>query len=57
MDHHEEHHLHHRKEREERKRHEHELREEKQGSAIHPLWFLVLGVVVTLGAVLTWMLI
>jgi hypothetical protein len=59
MDHHEQHHQHHRKEREEKKRHEHEheVREEKQGRAIHPLWFLVLGIVATLGAVLTWILI
>jgi hypothetical protein len=58
MDHHEQHHQHHRKEREEKIRHEHEreLREEDKPGAIHPLWFLVAGVVATLGAVLVWVL-
>lgn len=58
MDHHEQHHEHHRKEREEKKhhQHEHEIQEEKKAPAIHPLWFLVLGVALTLGAVLTWIL-
>jgi hypothetical protein len=59
MDHHEQHHQHHQKEREEKKRHEHEheLQEERKPQVIHPLWFLVLGVVATLGAVLVWILI
>jgi hypothetical protein len=58
MDHKEQHHQHHHQEREEKKHHEREreLREQKQGPAIHPLWFLVLGAVATLGAVLTWIL-
>ncbi len=57
MDHKEERHEHHRKEREhekaERKHHEHE--EEKQPRLIHPAWFLVLGIFLTLGVVLAWM--
>jgi hypothetical protein len=56
MDHHEQHHQHHRKEREEEKRHEHERErlEEKKLRVIHPLWFLVLGIVLLVAAVLTW---
>jgi hypothetical protein len=56
MDHKQEHELHHRKEREEKKRHEREHEEElmKKGPAIHPLWFLVLGIILTVGAVLVW---
>jgi hypothetical protein len=58
VDHHEQHHQHHRQQREEKIRHEHEreLREEKKPRVIHPLWFLVLGVVATVGAVLVWVL-
>jgi len=56
MDHHEKHHEHHRQEREEEKRHEHqhERLEEKKLRVIHPLWFVVLGVVLTAGVVLAW---
>jgi hypothetical protein len=59
MDHHQAHHEHHRKEREEEKRREHE-REARGGDdlrAIHPVWFLVLGSLLTLAVVLTWILI
>ncbi len=46
MDHQEQHHQHHRKEREHEKeeRKEHERAEERQPRAIHPAWFVVLGV-------------
>jgi hypothetical protein len=59
VDHHQQHHEHHRKEREEKKAHEHEreLRQEKQpGPPIHPLWFWTLGVVLTVGVLLVWLL-
>jgi hypothetical protein len=59
MDHHQAHHEHHRKEREEEKRREHE-REVRGGDdlrVIHPVWLLVLGTLLTLAVVLTWMLI
>ncbi|HZT80150.1 MAG TPA: hypothetical protein VFA26_08010 [Gemmataceae bacterium] len=56
MDHKEQHHEHHRKEREEEKRHEkqHEREEMRKPRVIHPLWFLALGIVLTLGVVLVW---
>jgi hypothetical protein len=56
MDHHEQHHQHHEKEREERIKHEkeHERREEKQPWKIHPAWWVVMGVVLILVAVLIW---
>jgi hypothetical protein len=56
MDHHEKHHEHHRKEREEEKHHEH-LREreaERKPRVIHPYWFVVLGIVLIAGVILTW---
>lgn len=58
MDHHEKHHEHHQHEREEKKRHEHqhERLDEKKLRVIHPLWFLVLGVVLIACIVLTWTL-
>jgi hypothetical protein len=58
MDHHEQHHEHHRKEREEKKRHEHEheIQAEKKSSGIHPAWFVVVGIVLTLGVVLVWIM-
>jgi uncharacterized membrane protein len=56
MDHHEQHHQHHQKEREERIKHEKESerRAEKLPARIHPAWFLVVGAVLTLLAVLVW---
>ena len=56
MTHQEEHHQHHRKEREEKKeeqkQHEHE--NERRLRSLHPAWYLVLGVVVTMIATLIW---
>lgn len=56
MDHHERHHEHKEKERErrdaEKKAHEHA--EEAKLRVIHPLWFLVVGTILTLGVVLAW---
>jgi hypothetical protein len=56
MDHHEQHHLHHEKEREHRKKiqKEHERQQEKNMLPIHPLWLLVIGIVLVLVAVLIW---
>jgi hypothetical protein len=56
MDHHEQHHQHHQKEREERIKHEKESerRAEKSPPRIHPAWFLAVGAVLTLLAVLVW---
>jgi ABC-type nickel/cobalt efflux system permease component RcnA len=56
MDHKEQHHQHHQKEREEHKRHahQHEMEEMRQPRTIHPLWFLVLGIVLVAGAILAW---
>ena len=59
MDHHEQHHQHHEKER------QHEIarrkEQEREGMAgprkIHPGWFVALGVVLTLLAVLVWILV
>jgi hypothetical protein len=58
MDHHEKHHQQHEKEREERIKHEkeHERESEKLPRTIHPLWFLVVGVVLVAGVLLTWFL-
>jgi hypothetical protein len=58
MDHHEQHHQHHEKEREKHIKHEkeHERQSERLPRKIHPLWFLVLGTVLILGVVLTWIL-
>ena len=59
MDHKEQHHEHHRHEREEHKKEQklHEREQEKKSSLpVHPLWLLVVGVVLTLGAVLVWTL-
>ena len=56
MDHHEQHHQHHEKERhhekELRKQHEHEA--ERRPRSIHPGWFLGVGVLLVLLAVLVW---
>ena len=52
MDHKEQHHEQHRHERAHRKhRHGHE---KKSSFPIHPLWLVIAGVVLTLGAVLVW---
>jgi hypothetical protein len=57
MDHKEQHHEHHRHEREEHKKekkeHEHQ-QEKKSGLPVHPLWLLVLGIILMLGVVLVW---
>jgi hypothetical protein len=57
MDHHEQHHQHHEKEREhkkaEQKRHEHEM--ERQPSVIHPIWFVVVGLLMMAGVLAVWM--
>jgi hypothetical protein len=59
MDHHEQHHQHHEKERHHRieKEKEHERHSEKLPRRIHPLWFLVLGSVLIVLVVLTWILV
>lgn len=56
MDHHERHHEHKEHEREHRIEEEkaRERAEDKQLRVIHPLWFLVLGIILTLGVVLAW---
>ena len=58
MDHKEQHHEHHRHEREQHKKEQkqHEEQEMKKPTSLPyvPLWLVVLGVVLTLGAVLTW---
>lgn len=56
MDHHEQHAQHHHHEREEKKRHEHEreLRQAKQPRTMHPLWFLVMGIILTGAVVVVW---
>jgi hypothetical protein len=56
MDHHEQHHQHHEKEREREKerRKEHEQKEEKRARYPHPLWFAVVGAVLTILAVFVW---
>jgi hypothetical protein len=56
VDHRQEHHQHHRQERERRiaKEKEREREEENLPRVIHPAWFLVLGVVLTVLAVLVW---
>jgi uncharacterized membrane protein len=58
VDHKEQHHQHHVKEREQhvREHKAHEHRKEKDLGPIHPLWFLVLGTVLTCLAVLSWIL-
>jgi hypothetical protein len=57
MDHHQQHHQHHQKEREEKKhehlRHEHEM--ESKPRVIHPLWFVVVGIVLIAGVLAVWM--
>ena len=57
MDHHEQHHQHHHKEREERIKHEEERERESEKTlrTIHPAWFVVLGSVLIVLAVLTWL--
>ena len=56
MDHQEQHHQHHRKEREhekaEKKEHEHE--QEKKLLPIHPAWFVGIGIVLVVTAILIW---
>jgi hypothetical protein len=56
MDHKEQHHERHEKEREEhkKKQKQHEQEEAKSGLPFHPAWFVVLGVVMVLVAVLIW---
>jgi type II secretory pathway component PulF len=58
MDHKEQHHEHHQKEREAEKKQEHQLerREDRQVRTIHPLWFVVIGSVLILAVVATWIL-
>ena len=57
MDHHEQHHQHHEKEREhkkaEQKRHEHTM--EKETRTIHPIWFVVVGLILMAGVLAVWM--
>ena len=58
MDHKEQHHQHHEKEREERKK-EHKEFEKKQDDRVlpfHPLWLLVVGIILIAGVVLVWTL-
>jgi cell division septal protein FtsQ len=56
MDHKQEHHQHHEKQREaekkEKKEHEREMQAKTQ--YIHPLWFAVLGAVLVILAVVSW---
>jgi hypothetical protein len=56
MDHKEQHHEHHRKEREEHKKEqrEHDRQQEKRALPFHPAWLVVVGTLLTLGAVLVW---
>jgi hypothetical protein len=58
MDHKEQHHEHHRKEREREKKREaeHEREAERKGSAIHPGWFVGIGAVLVVVAILIWSL-
>ena len=58
MDHKEQHHEHHRHEREQHKKEQkhHEEQQMKKASLPVPMWLIVLGVVLTLGAVLVWIL-
>lgn len=58
MDHKEQHHLHHQKEREEKKREEKEFerQQELKGWPIHPAWFVVLGIILTVLAIIVWTL-
>jgi Ca2+/H+ antiporter len=57
MDHQEQHHQHHQHERhekkEEQKHHEHAA--EKQPRAIHPIWFVVVGLILMAGVLAVWM--
>jgi Flp pilus assembly protein TadB len=58
MDHKEQHHEKHRHEREEKKkeRKEHEHAEEKAGGSMpfHPAWFVVVGAVLVIAAIVIW---
>ena len=56
MDHKEQHHEHKRHEREEHKKEkkQHEREQEKSALPFHPLWLLVVGIVLTLTAILVW---
>jgi hypothetical protein len=57
MDHKEQHHQHHEHERhekkEEHKRHEHAM--EQQPRTIHPIWFVVIGLILMAGVLAVWM--
>ncbi len=58
MDHQEQHHQHHQKERE-HKKHEQKLHEQaadRKQPFLHPLWFVAIGGIVILAAVLIWTL-
>jgi hypothetical protein len=56
MDHHQQHEMHHKKERELEKKHEkeHDRQEDRQVRKIHPVWFVVTGVVFIILIVLVW---
>ena len=56
MDHKEQHHEHHRHEREEHKKEQkqHEQQQEKRPLFPLPIWLVIIGFVLTLGAVLVW---
>ena len=58
MDHQEQHHEQHRKEREREKHQEHlrERAEENSALPFHPAWFVGLGLLLTGGALLIWIL-
>ena len=57
MDHQEQHHQHHQHEREEKKEEQkrHEDAMEKQPRVIHPLWFVVVGLILMAGVLAVWM--
>jgi hypothetical protein len=57
MDHEQKHHEKHRLERQEKQAHERESEKQfsKPGPTIHPLWFLALGILLTLGVIAVWM--
>jgi hypothetical protein len=57
MDHHEQHHQHHEKEREHKKEEEkrHERETEQQPRVIHPIWFVVVGLLLMAGVLAVWM--
>ena len=59
MDHEQKHHEKHRLERQEKRAEERRSEEEfsRPGPTIHPLWFLALGLGLTLAAVVVWILV